>query len=105
MLIGLVGALPSYCQDQPAKEEIKTVEGEIVAKDTQALTINVKWLKDVEEEEYDEDTFSVPEDTPIISGAGNIGFSTLDMGNRVIIDYYEDSFDVLVAKKITIKKE
>lgn len=105
MLIGLASALPSYCQNKAVNEGIKTVEGEIVTKDTEALTISVNWLENAAEEAYNQSNFSVPEDTPISSGTGNIGFSDLNIGDRVIIDYYKDSFDKLVAKKITVKTE
>ncbi len=105
MFIGLLGALPSYCQNQPVKEEVKTIEGEIVTKDAVALTIDVKWLENAMEEAYNQSTFLVSEDTPIICGIGNIGFSDLNMGDRVVIDYYEDSFGKFAAKRITVKTE
>lgn len=105
MLMGLYSALPSYCAAQAEKKDLKTLEGEIVIKDSAAQTIEVRWLRDPAEEGCDQTVFLVSEKARITNGIDDMGFEELNMGDRVIIDYYEDSFGELVAASITVKIE
>ncbi|MBU4376323.1 MAG: hypothetical protein KKD29_02460 [Candidatus Omnitrophica bacterium] len=105
MLVGLAVTMTSYCAVQPPKKDMKTLNGEIVTKDTVAQTIEVRWLRDPVGRGYDQTTFLVSEEAKITDGIEGIGFEELDMGDKVIIVYYEDPFGELVATRITVKVE
>ncbi|MFH0840101.1 MAG: hypothetical protein V1883_03690 [Candidatus Omnitrophota bacterium] len=105
MLIGLASALPSHCAVQPPKKDMKTLAGEMVTKDSVAQTIEVRWLRDPVGRGYDQTTFLVSEEAKITNGIEDIGLEELNMGDKVIIIYYEDPFGELVAIAIAVKTE
>lgn len=87
IIMGVVmfSASPSYCVER----QMKIVHGEVSSVDWVGGILVVKWLEE-EFDAYQEITFMVPDRFKISKGAGTIGLSELEIGDTLIVNYYEN---------------
>ncbi len=96
----LIIALPSYCEEA---QEIKTIDGNVVSADWENSSLTVKWFHSLGELEYEEETLLVPQDVKIIKGEDTIGLMDIEVGDHVIVEYYE-KLEMPTAKSIIVKE-
>jgi len=96
----LITAAPSYCEDVP---EIKTIDGNVVSADWENSSLAVKWFHSPGEAEFVETTLLVPENLKIIKGEDTIGLMDLEVGDHVIVEYYE-KLEMPTAKSIRVEE-
>ena len=93
-------AVPSYCEEKP---EIMTIDASVVSADWVNSSLRVKWFHSPGEVEYEEETLLVPQDAKIIKGEDAIGLMDIEVGDHVIVEYYE-KFEMPTVKSIIVKE-
>jgi hypothetical protein len=90
--LSVFGAASSYCEAEAEAEgrTEKSVRGQVSSMDWVGGIFAVKWL-DVEVNVYQEMTFTVPAGFKIKQGSNTIDLSMLEIGDPLIIKYYENS--------------
>lgn len=92
IIIGVVAfsAAPSYCETEASGRQLKTLHGEVSSVDWVGGMLVVKWLEE-EFDAYQEITFMVPDEFKISKGAGTIGLADLEIGDNLVVTYYENA--------------
>jgi hypothetical protein len=85
MSVAAFSAAPSYSIER----QMKVIHGEVSSVDWVGGILVVKWLEE-EFDAYQEITFMVPDMFKINKGAGTIGLSELEIGDALIVHYYEN---------------
>lgn len=96
----LVMTAPSYCEDAP---KIMTIDGNVVSADWVNSSLTVKWFHELGEVEFEEETLLVPQDAKITKGEDSIGLMDIEVGDHVIVEYYE-KLEMPTAKSIIVKE-
>lgn len=106
LILGMFGISPSYCDDQIDEDKVKTVSGAISAVNWVSSTISVRWLEHSRTMTYDEISIFVPKKVKISRGSDTIMLSTLNIFDRVIVQYYDDpdNAGALTALSIRVVK-
>ena len=90
--IAIILAASTYCQD----DNIKTVDGRVVSVDPQNSQIVVKVLDNM--------TFSVPSGAKVTNSDGfDIQLKTINTGNYVMVDYYDNASGAHIARNINVE--
>ncbi len=89
VMIALIAA-PSCCEAEASDRQIKTLRGDVSSVDWVGGILVVKWLEE-EFDAYQETTFMVPDDFKITQGTYTIGLADLEIGDSLIVTYYESA--------------
>ena len=92
-------AIPSFCEEE---QEIKMIDGNVVSADWENSSLRVKWFHSPGEAEFEEETLLVPEGLKITKGEDTIGLMDLEVGDHVIVEYYE-KLEMPTAKSIRVQ--
>lgn len=84
-------------QDDTQGRKLMTVDGKVGAVDISRSTITIKTANEL--------TFSVPADTPIVSGIYDIKLSDIEPEDDVTIEHSGETPGKLIATKITLKNK
>ncbi|MFZ2603585.1 MAG: hypothetical protein WAX79_06275 [Candidatus Omnitrophota bacterium] len=103
LILGMFGISPSYCDDQIDEDRIKTVNGAVSAINWVKSTISVRWLEHSRTMTYDEISIFVPKKVKISKGTDVISLSTLNIFDRVIVQYYDDPNDMGALTALSIR--
>lgn len=103
LILGMFGISPSYCDDQIDEDRIKTVNGAVSAINWVKSTISVRWLEHSRTMTYDEISIFVPKKTKITKGTDVIMLNTLNIFDRVIVQYYDDPNDMGALTALSIR--
>ncbi len=79
--------------------EIKILKGQVAKLHWVASTVVVRWLDGTR---YDELTFTVEKTAKIYRNGKAVSLASLNPGDQVTVEYYDDAFEGLKATKITI---
>ena len=90
-----------YCQDQSDGQDIKQVNGIASATD---WVVDKLVVRTFDFGGTDEMTFVVPDNTPVTKGGGNSSLANINIGDKVTVEYYRNSFVGLKAARITVKQ-
>ncbi len=89
MSVAAFCAAPSYCEAAALERQMKVIHGEVSSVDCVGGILVVKWLEE-EFDTYQEIKFMIPDRFKISKGAGTIGLSELEIGDSLIVNYYEN---------------
>jgi hypothetical protein len=103
LILSVLVATPSYCQNNVAEKQVKSVQGTITEVSWVASTIVVRWLEHSRTLTYDEISVFVPSGTKITKGASSITLGNLNVCDRVIVTYYDDPRDQGPLKALSIR--
>ncbi|MGB4521315.1 MAG: hypothetical protein WBI28_05225 [Candidatus Omnitrophota bacterium] len=103
LILGMFGISPSYCDDRIDEDRIKTVQGAVSAINWVSSTISVRWLEHSRTMTYDEISIFVPKKVKISKGTDVISLSTLNIFDRVIVQYYDDPNDMGALTALSIR--
>jgi hypothetical protein len=92
----------AYCQEAAKPPEAKILDGQIILIDWMASLIVVKWLPPPDYSKTAEITLFVPEDAVIIRGSEPISLTDLEVGDRVIVSYYDTSKEIPIVSRIMV---
>jgi len=82
-------AAPYCCGAGSPERAAKSIHGEVSSVDWVSGTLVVKWL-DVEFDVFQEISFTVPDGFKIKKGPNTIDLSELEIGDPLIVNYYEN---------------
>ena len=90
----------SYCSEQAQKQEVSTVSGRIAVVNWvgSSLTIRIIFLGSI----ADEMVFNISRDTQITKGGYSLVLGELQVQDYVTIEYFDQSFQGLLATRITV---
>jgi hypothetical protein len=98
MILEIIAVTPSYCQDEPEAWQIKTASGTISDKDFVASLIVVNT--------YDDSlTIKVTDSTRIMNGTERETINELEIGDNVVVKYYDAGFAGLKAISVDDKNQ
>jgi len=93
VIAGIMAATFSYCQDQPEAWQIKTASGTVSDKDFVGSTLVVNTGDDTL-------TVAITDSTRIMNGAEKETINELDIGDNVVVKYYDAGLAGLKAISI-----
>lgn len=81
---------PCYCEEEAAGRQPRTVNCQVAAVDWVGGILVVSWLQ-IDINTLQELTFSVPAGFGIKKGTGTIDLADLEIGDALIVTYYENA--------------
>lgn len=92
---------PVYCEDEVTGHKILILKGNVSSVDWVKSMIVVKWF-DRSDFRFDEVALYTERNTKITKKGSSIGLGDLNTGDRVIVEFYNDSPNPLKAVSITV---
>jgi hypothetical protein len=102
LFLGVFFSSGAYCQEDASESlNIRRVSGQVCATDWVSDKLVVRTF---EFGNTDEITFKVPDDTPVTKGQNNSSLANINIGDKVSVEYYRETFSGLKAVRITVKQ-
>lgn len=79
-----------YCEESAARD-IRTARGTVSSRDWVSSTIVVSYIR-----------YHVPPDVKVYKGSSKMGFTAINVGDPVILKYYQDSSGSYQVTEITV---
>lgn len=103
IMLQILAPEAALCQEVHNGRQIQFIQGEVAAVDWAGSKLVVRWF-DNETLSNDEINFFVPDGAKVTKGNETVmGFAEIQVGDRVTVEYYNDSPGALKVISINVK--